>query len=129
MLRITKLLVSTLVVASLGAGCGDNEGAPPDAAVPVPPDGAPGQDPTDPAQFVTPQGEKLAFGVQEGNIRNYFHRQGTAAVHLLTRSGQDPRIIAAYPAGNQGIGVWFYAEGSETQLWAAPRPRSTMTRP
>lgn len=118
MLRINKLLVSTLVAASLGAGCGDNEAAPPDAAPPPTPDAGDGADPTDPALYTTPQGEKLAFGVKEGNIRNYFHRQGSAAVHLLTRSGQDPRIIAAYPAGNQGIGVWFYAEGSETQLWA-----------
>jgi hypothetical protein len=40
------------------------------------------------------------------------------AVHLLTRSGRDPRIIAAFPAGNQGIGVWFTAQGGRTQLWA-----------
>lgn len=119
MLRITKLLVSTLVAASLGAGCGDNHGLPPDASVPAPTDGGgAGEDPTDPAGFTTPQGEKLAFGVKEGNIRNYFHRQGTAAVHLLTRSGPDPRIIAAYPAGNQGIGVWFDAESDTTELWA-----------
>jgi hypothetical protein len=113
---MTKLLVSTLVAASLGAGCGDNQDAPPDAAPPPPDQPDAGTDPTD--GFIAPEGEKLAFGVKEGNIRNYFHRQGPAAVHLLTRSGQDPRIIAAYPAGNQGIGVWFYAEGSETQLWA-----------
>ncbi len=126
MLRITKLLVSTLVAASLGAGCGDNHDVPPDASVPAPPDGGgAGQDPTDPAGFTTPQGEKLAFGVKEGNIRNYFHRQGTAAVHLLTRSGPDPRIIAAYPAGNQGIGVWFDAESDTTELWADATAGST----
>jgi hypothetical protein len=71
----------------------------------------------DTALYAAPPGEKLAFGVHEGHIRNYFHRQGPVAVHLLTRSGPAPRLIAAFPAGNQGIGVWFDAEGDETQVW------------
>jgi hypothetical protein len=75
-------------------------------------------DPTDPAGFASPTGETLAFGVQEGNLRNYFHRQGTTAVHLLTRSGTDPRIIAAFPANNQGIGLWFTSGPATTQVWA-----------
>jgi hypothetical protein len=63
-------------------------------------------------------GEELAFGVREGNIRNYFHRQGPTAVHLLTRSGLEPRVIAAFPANNQGIGLWFTSSGSPTEIWA-----------
>jgi hypothetical protein len=74
------------------------------------------EDPTDPAQFTAPTGEELAFGVKEGNIRNYFHRQGPTAVHLLTRSGTEPRIIAGFPANNQGIGLWFTT--ADVQLWA-----------
>jgi hypothetical protein len=89
MKKIT-LLSSCLLIAHLGA-CGDSVES----------------DPTDPAKFTEPTGEVLAFGVKEGNLRNYFHRQGPTAVHLLARSGPEPRLIAAFPANNQGIGLWF----------------------
>ncbi|HWN71818.1 MAG TPA: hypothetical protein VNM90_29470, partial [Haliangium sp.] len=121
MLKTIKLLLGTLVAASLAAGCGDNLAAAPDAAPPPPPpDAPPGAqgDPTNPALFTAPMGEKLAFGVKEGDLRNYFHRQGPAAVHLLTRSGADARIIAAFPANNQGIGLWFNDPGEANQIWA-----------
>lgn len=119
MVRITGLLASISIAASLGMGCGDDggsgtpdagalDGGNPDASV---------QDPTDQALYEAPDGEKLAFGVREGLFRNYFHRQGPAAVHLLTRSGTEPRIVAAFPAGNQGIGVWFDDAGDDTALW------------
>ncbi|HET7503230.1 MAG TPA: hypothetical protein VFK02_19555 [Kofleriaceae bacterium] len=88
-------------------GCGDNHS-----------DRAAASDPTDPAQFGATTGETLAFGVQEGNLRNYFHRQGPSAVHLLARSGTDPRIIAAFPANNQGIGLWFTKGDASTKVWA-----------
>jgi hypothetical protein len=88
--------------------CGDDSGP-----------GLPGSDdPTAPSRFTSPTGELLAFGVKEGNIRNYFHRQGPTAVHLLTRSGGEPRVIAAFPANNQGIGLWFTGGSSPIQLWA-----------
>src|SRR5687767_10443230 len=61
------LLLNIGLIAHLG-GCGD--------------DGSQG-DPADPEKFTAPTGEELAFGVKEGNIRNYFHRQGPTAVHLL----------------------------------------------
>jgi hypothetical protein len=102
---MTKLRVRALLAVGLVA-CGDNRG-------PAEP-----SDPTDPAQYTSPTGEELAFGVKEGNLRNYFHRQGPSAVHLLTRSGSDPRIIAAFPANNQGIGLWFTSSGSPTEIWA-----------
>src|ERR1041384_2296312 len=108
-LRFIALLAVCLVA------CGDNLG-PPGAG-----------DPTDPSQFATPTGEVLAFGVKEGNIRNYFHRQGPAAVHLLTRSGSDPRIIAAFPANNQGIGLWFTNSGTSTELWAGADADADLT--
>ncbi|HET9621142.1 MAG TPA: hypothetical protein VFP84_07240 [Kofleriaceae bacterium] len=95
-------LIAALVLG-IGA-CGDNA----DQAV----------DPTDPAGYTAPTGEKLAFGVLEGNLRNYFHRQGPTAVHLITRSGTDPRIVAAFPANNQGIGLWFTTGPATTQVWA-----------
>ncbi len=105
MLSRTIFRASVLLTLGLTA-CGDNLGR---AA--LDPD-----DPADPARFTSPTGEVLAFGVQEGNLRNYFHRQGPAAVHLLARSGAEPRIIAAFPANNQGIGLWFAGAGA--QIWA-----------
>lgn len=98
----TTLLLGALLAESLAA-CGDDQGS---------------TDPTDPGQYTAPVGEELAFGVREGNIRNYFHRQGPTAVHLLTRSGLEPRVIAAFPANNQGIGLWFTSSGAPTEIWA-----------
>jgi hypothetical protein len=114
-----NLVLGTLFAASLAAGCGDNEAQPPDAAPPPPPPDAPGGT-VDPFAGIVPVegGEKLAFGVKEGDLRNYFHRQDKAAVHILTRSGADARIIAAFPANNQGIGLWFLDPGEKNQIWA-----------
>ena len=66
--------------------------------------------------FVSPPGDALAFGVEDGALRNYFSRQGPAAAHVLTRSGEHPRLLVAFPAENQGIGVWLSAPGG-AQLW------------
>ena len=43
----------------------------------------------------------------EGLNLNSFVRQGPVAAHLLLRSGHDPRILAVFPAGNSGVGLWF----------------------
>jgi len=50
---------------------------------------------------------RLAFDVEEGNNVNSFLRDGKVAAHLLLRSGQEPRVLVAFPAGNSGVGVWF----------------------
>src|SRR5437870_2631551 len=83
-------------------------------------------DPLDPARFRAPPGAELAFGLEVGDVQNYFHRQGAAAVHLLTRSGSHPRIIAAFPAENQGIGVWFSDAPEGTRLWAGSADGSAL---
>jgi len=57
-----------------------------------------------PALAVSPQ---LAFQVRQGRILNYFLRQGPVAAHLVLRSGPQPRILIAFPAGNSGVGLWF----------------------
>jgi len=103
----TILFLNIALIAQLG--CGDNA------------------DPTDPDKFTSPEGEVLAFGVKEGKIRNYFHRQGPAAVHLLTRSGTEPRLIAAFPANNQGVGLWFTSSQEDTQIWAGADPDGAVT--
>jgi hypothetical protein len=76
--------------------------------------------PLDPAPYETPAGETLAFGVASGSLQSYFLRQGPVALHLLTRSGSRPRILFAFPAQNQGIGLWFAPASDDTLLWAGP---------
>jgi hypothetical protein len=51
--------------------------------------------------------QRLSFDVDEGLNLNSFLRDGPVAAHLLLRSGLDPRILVAFPAGNSGVGLWF----------------------
>jgi hypothetical protein len=75
-------------------------------------------DASNPDLFQSPAGEALAFGSESGGIQNYFLRQGSASVHVLTRGGVNPRLIFAFPAENQGIGLWFSEAPEGTRLWA-----------
>jgi hypothetical protein len=50
---------------------------------------------------------RLAFGVDEGLNLNRFLREGPVAGHLVLRSGHEPRLLVAFPAGNSGVGLWF----------------------
>lgn len=49
----------------------------------------------------------VSYQLEEGQNLNAFMREGPAAAHLLLRSGNDPRILVAFPAGNSGVGLWF----------------------
>jgi hypothetical protein len=49
----------------------------------------------------------LHFQIEEGANLNSFFRQGPVSAHMLLRSGLDPRILVAFPAGNSGVGLWF----------------------
>lgn len=49
----------------------------------------------------------LQFRITEGNIENAFFQDGPVAAHLLFSSGDKPRVLVAFPAGNSGAGVWF----------------------
>jgi hypothetical protein len=51
--------------------------------------------------------ETLAFAVHDGNIENRFYRRGKVAAHVLATSGDAPRLVVAFPAGNSGVGLWF----------------------
>lgn len=68
----------------------------------------------------------LAFRIDEGRNINAFVRQGPVAAHLLLRSGEAPRILAAFPAGNSGVAVWFEktARPAAWTLDRAPEPYS-----
>ena len=69
----------------------------------------------------------LAFRIDEGRNINAFLRQGPVAAHLLLRSGSDPRILIAFPAGNSGTGLWFEktAKPVTWRLDQAPTPYSS----
>jgi hypothetical protein len=49
----------------------------------------------------------LSFRIDEGRNINSFTREGPVAAHLLLRSGLEPRVVVAFPAGNSGVGLWF----------------------
>ena len=53
------------------------------------------------------QQSDLNFKIQSGPTANHFFRQGSMSAHLSVRSGQRPRVIVAFPAGNSGAGLWF----------------------
>ncbi len=65
--------------------------------------------------------QPLAFDVTEGLNLNSFLRQGNTAAHLLLRSGHDPRLLVAFPAGNSGVGLWF-AHTDQPISWQILRP-------
>ena len=76
-----------------------------------------------PAFALEPSAERLDFQVDEGLNTNRLVREGAVAAHLVLRSGNDPRILIAFPAGNSGVGLWFMHR-SEPVKWAlsgAPR--------
>ena len=60
--------------------------------------------------------QRLSFDVDEGLNLNSFLREGPVAAHLLLRSGSDPRILIAFPAGNSGVGLWF-SHGTQPVTW------------
>lgn len=65
----------------------------------------------------------LAFRIDEGNNLNVFTRDGKVAAHLLLRSGNDPRILVAFPAGNSGVGLWFETSQQPVAWTVADEPR------
>jgi len=70
----------------------------------------------DAASAHAPAVETLAFKLKEANTWNHFFRRGAVAAHLLATSGQAPRIVAAFPAGNAGIGLWFEKPAAPVEL-------------
>jgi hypothetical protein len=52
-------------------------------------------------------GGPLRFTLSEGLTLNYFIRDGATAAHLVLRSGHNPRLLVAFPAGDSGSAVWF----------------------
>jgi hypothetical protein len=64
---------------------------------------------------------------REGLNLNSFVQQGPVAAHVLLRSGTDPRLIVAFPAGNSGVGLWFDPVGRPADWTMAGSPRPVTT--
>ena len=76
-----------------------------------------------PAAALEPGPERLDYQVDEGLNINRFVREDGVAAHLVLRSGSDPRILIAFPAGDSGVGVWFAHRTGKVRwmLQGAPR--------
>ncbi|WP_217705160.1 hypothetical protein [Peristeroidobacter soli] len=68
----------------------------------------------------------LHFQIDEGRNINSFVREGAVAAHLLLRSGTDPRILVAFPAGNSGVGLWFNKSDPPVE-WTLSQPPTPLT--
>ena len=78
------------------------------------------------AEPVSGSSQRLSFDVSEGLNFNSFLRDGPVAAHLVLRSGVDPRILIAFPAGDTGIGLWF-SHGTQSVAWKMlGRPQPTV---
>lgn len=66
----------------------------------------------------------ITYRLDEGRNINAFHRDGATAAHLLLRSGREPRLLVAFPAGNSGVGLWFEALAAPAQ-WRLDVPPAT----
>lgn len=67
------------------------------------------------------------FDRSEGLNLNRFVRQGEVAAHIVMRSGTDPRLIVAFPAGNSGVGLWFDPVGAPA-TWTLDGPATPLTQ-
>ncbi|MCJ9430676.1 hypothetical protein [Kordiimonas marina] len=63
----------------------------------------------------------LRFDIHEGNGDNAFFSSGPVAAHLMLTSGDHPRLIVAFPAGNSGAGVFFEGTAKEV-VWRRTAP-------
>jgi hypothetical protein len=69
------------------------------------------------------------FEVREGPNLNYFLRDGRTAAHLLLRSGEAPRLLVAFPAGDSGVGLWFESQRRPSSQWVVDSaPSATAVR-
>ena len=68
------------------------------------------------------------FEVNEGQNINCFLRDGYAAAQLVLRSGLNPRLLVAFPAGNSGVGLWFQRQTTPAQWVVDSLPTATSAK-
>ncbi len=90
-----KFLACTAACCSLlGACAGDDGTAKSDASA-------------DSRATARQHGETLDFSIRDGQILNRFFREGRVSAHIVLTSGNRPRLVVAFPAGNSGVSLWF----------------------
>ncbi|APX66007.1 hypothetical protein V3I01_06325 [Sphingomonas sp. gentR] len=64
------------------------------------------------------------YALREGLNINSFTRSGPVAAHVVLKSGKQPRLLVAFPAGNSGTALWFepLAREAEWRLEGEPEP-------
>lgn len=63
-----------------------------------------------------PSDEALAFSIVEGRSENVFVRAGRVAAHVVVTSGDAPRVLFAFPAGNAGAALWLERGSEDVEL-------------
>lgn len=81
-----------------------------------------------PACADTLPGPAFHFEVQEGRNLNDFLRAGPTAAHLVLRSGENLRVVVAFPAGNSGVGLWFQPQKTAAQWFVNSPPKVSNTQ-
>jgi hypothetical protein len=66
------------------------------------------------------QGAIERFRVDEGVRDNWLVRQGPVAAHLVVSREPRPRVVVAFPAGNEGVGMWFADDAPQALEVAEP---------
>jgi hypothetical protein len=77
-----------------------------------------------PAAALEPSAARLDYQIEEGLNVNRFVREEGVAAHLVLRSGSDPRILIAFPAGDSGVGVWFVHRPEKVHWTLSGMPRA-----
>src|SRR5215831_3684502 len=80
-----------------------------------------------PAVGLEPTAARLDYQVDEGLNTNRLVREGEVAAHLVLRSGNDARILIAFPAGDSGVGLWFMHRARPVK-WALRGAPQTIER-
>src|ERR1700751_4958535 len=77
-----------------------------------------------PAVALEPAPAGLDYPVDEGLNINRLVREGAVAAHLVLRSGNDSRILIAFPAGDSGVGVWFAHRAARVRWTLGEAPQT-----
>lgn len=70
--------------------------------------------------------EPLRFAIDDATTKNVFFRNGAVAAHLVTTSGQAPRLVVAFPAGNSGVAVFL--DAADDANWSSAEHLRGVTR-